>query len=227
MNLKALLRRLYYVFQSKHGAELRYWQKCFHKEGGDFQNSHYAKLMLGIADEVDDSFLSAKVVADFGCGPRGSLVWTSAPAIKLGIDVLIPAYFQHFGNSMAKHGMYYLTSTEDHIPIPDAGVDILFCINSLDHVANPHRVFAELQRILKPGGLFIGSINLNHYPTKAEPLRLSEKMVFEELIPGWNVLHCSISKTPSHGYLYRDLLNKTPIDPHGAEAIMWIRAQKP
>ena len=56
----------------KHFFELAYWQERFLIEIGNLANDHYRKLMLGIAQEKDDSFLAGKIVADFGCGPRGS-----------------------------------------------------------------------------------------------------------------------------------------------------------
>ena len=39
-----------------------------------FSNAHYEKLMLSIADEKDDNFLEGKIVGDFGCAPRCSLI---------------------------------------------------------------------------------------------------------------------------------------------------------
>ncbi len=36
--------------------------------------------MLAIAKREDDEFLSNKIVADFGCDPRGSLAWIKEEA---------------------------------------------------------------------------------------------------------------------------------------------------
>jgi hypothetical protein len=58
----------------KGTAELRFWKTRFEKEGRILTNDHYRKIMLAMAEEDDTSFLSNKIVADFGCGPRGSLV---------------------------------------------------------------------------------------------------------------------------------------------------------
>ena len=165
----------------KHISELIYWQGRFENEKGNFVNAHYRKLMLDIAQEHDDSFLKGKIVADFGCGPRGSLAWTTAPARRIGIDVLVPFYLDCFGECMLKHEMDYITSTERLIPLPAASVDVLFTINSLDHVANLDEMANEILRILKPGGLFFASFNLNEPANDAEPQCLSEEILRKHL----------------------------------------------
>lgn len=90
----------------KCDSELIYWRKKFIEEGHRFQNKHYKELMLNIAQETSDMFLDGKIVADFGCGPRGSLAWTDKPAIKLGIDVLAGKYLENFRDELIKHGLY-------------------------------------------------------------------------------------------------------------------------
>lgn len=41
--------------------------------------------------------------------------------------------------------------------IADASIDILFCIEVLEHVSRPEAAVAEIRRILRPGGCVIGS----------------------------------------------------------------------
>ncbi|MGB3831934.1 MAG: class I SAM-dependent methyltransferase [Mesorhizobium sp.] len=41
------------------------------------------------------------------------------------------------------------------IPYPDAVFDIVFSDNVLEHLAEPVKVFAEVRRVLKPGGRFL------------------------------------------------------------------------
>ena len=161
----------------KYTAELHYWLRKFAEEGENFHNHHYAELMLRLVEEPDDAFLRDKIVADFGCGPRGSLAWTNAPARSFGIDVLVPAYLRSFGACMAGHSMEYVPCTETSIPLPDACIDVLFTINSLDHVDELETICGELLRILKPGGLFAGSFNLNEPACAAEPQMLTEDLL--------------------------------------------------
>jgi hypothetical protein len=57
--------------RSKDRHELDFWRSRYKIDGGVFVNSHFEKCMLQMAEEKDDSFLAGKVVADFGCGPKG------------------------------------------------------------------------------------------------------------------------------------------------------------
>lgn len=128
---KAIGRKLFYLFRSKEQAELGYWKKCFRKEGNTFQNAHYQRLLLAMAGEVDDGFLRDKRVADFGCGPRGSLTWIDSTEAKIGIDLLVKAYLRHFTAVMKTHDMIYVNATERLIPIPDAYLDIIIYLKRL------------------------------------------------------------------------------------------------
>ncbi|RNC69626.1 MAG: class I SAM-dependent methyltransferase [Desulfuromonadales bacterium] len=39
------------------------------------------------------------------------------------------------------------------IPLPDSSFDVIFCTGTLEHVRNPHKVMAEIHRLLSDGGL--------------------------------------------------------------------------
>lgn len=56
------------------------------------------------------------------------------------------------------------------LPFPDASLDVVISVNVLEHIDQPVRLFAEVRRVLKPGGLFIaGTPNRYHYvPTIAQ-----------------------------------------------------------
>ena len=52
----------------------------------------------------------------------------------------------------------------ENIPYPNESFDIVFSDNVLEHLANPSEVFVEIQRVLKPGGVFlIKTPNKRHY----------------------------------------------------------------
>ena len=169
----------------KYKKEIDFWKKIYETDKDSFNKapfSYYKELMLAIAEEENDEFLRGKVVADFGCGPRGSLAWTDVPKTKIGIDVLAAKYFEEFGKSMASHNMIYVVSTEERIPIPDNYIDCLITMNSLDHVADLDKITAELLRILKPGGILLASFNLNDPMTECEPQTLTENILREKLL---------------------------------------------
>jgi SAM-dependent methyltransferase len=224
--LKQIGRNLFYFMRSKQGTELQYWKKCYKNESGAFHNTHYKRLLLGMAGETDDSFLTGKRIADFGCGPRGTLNWISSTDIKIGIDVLTPLYLQHFSGAMKSHGMIYISSTENMIPIPDAYLEVIFTLNAFDHVAFPDAMASELKRILKPGGELIGSFNLNEPKTKAEPQTLSETWLRNKLFDGYVISSWRVTAKPNSGYLYQPLLDDKLIPAKQEPAILWVRARK-
>ncbi len=223
---KQIGRKLYYMFHSKHSAELSYWQKVYRKEGNRFDNSFYRKLMLGIAQEADDLFLMGKVVADFGCGPRGSLEWIEGAQDLIGIDVLSDKYLQAFPRHYSESKMRYVAGSESSIALPDASVDILFTINALDHVQNLDVMCAELIRILKPGGMLLGSFNLNEPPHKAEPLMLSESLLKDKLFGNLEIVTWRVTAVAKDQYRYKGLLDDILIPPGDAPAILWAKARK-
>lgn len=57
----------------------------------------------------------------------------------------------------------------NRIPYDDATFDLVFADNVMEHVRDPARVFAEVARVLKPGGWFLAKTpNRRHYmPTIA------------------------------------------------------------
>ena len=71
---------------NKYDSELYFWRSRLEIDKGKFRNSHYERLMLAMAEESNDDFLEGKIVADFGCGPRGSLVWANSALLRIGID---------------------------------------------------------------------------------------------------------------------------------------------
>lgn len=170
------------VYQGKYHAELDFWKRRCQLDNGIFQNSFYKKLMLDIAGENDDEFMRGKIVADFGCGPRGSLAWSDSPLMKIGIDVLANKYLDNFGGNLARHNMIYVTSSEKQIPIPDSFVDCL------DHVDNLYQMIRELMRILKLGGLFLANFNLYEPETETEPQSLTEKIIGDTILKYIEVL---------------------------------------
>lgn len=215
------------IQEEKHRCEIDYWRDVFRSEDGKFHNSHYKELMLAIAQEKDDTFLKDKVIADFGCGPRGSLAWTSQPSIKLGIDVLAKQYLEEFGDELIRHNMIYVTSSENKIPVPDSFVDYLFTINSLDHVDNLEQMVSEILRIIKPNGTILASFNLNEPSTECEPQTLTEKIIKEKLLKYFNITSYRLAY-PGEKSVYENLKKNNLVQnlANDRRAILWIRGTK-
>jgi len=89
---KIIRKRMKDASIDKYDAEFSYWKGILKRENGFFNNSHFKEIMLAIAEEISDEFIKGKIIADFGCGPRGSLVWAESAMLQIGIDVLAYRY---------------------------------------------------------------------------------------------------------------------------------------
>lgn len=62
----------------------------------------------------------------------------------------------------------YVLDVQNMYLIKDEEVDVVFCLEVLEHVQNPFKAVSEIYRILKPGGLIIGSVPFI-FPIHDEP----------------------------------------------------------
>lgn len=225
-SVEVLRREGVNLIQHKHDTELGFWEKGY-KSREDADIKYYKDLMLAVAGEKDERFLEGKVIADFGCGPRGSLSWLDIAKERIGIDVLVTEYMDKFGNGMIQHDMIYVTSSEKYIPIPSFYVDCLMTINSLDHVSDLGAMCLEIKRIVKPGGLLIGSFNLFEPPTECEPQTLTEELLREELFDEFDMQSYRLALQDTEDS-YKNVRNGITIkNPDGKNpCVLWVRGIK-
>ena len=226
--VKRLFRPVRNLYRKKDSAELSFWRSRYRIEGGRFNNSHYQEILLAMANEPDQTFLEGKVVADFGCGPRGSLVWADAASIRIGIDVLADRYADEFTGDLTSHNMLYVKSTEKVIPLPTGLVDVMFTLNAMDHVEDFPLMCREILRVLRPGGLLVGSFNLGEPPTPEEPQQLDEAAINRHLLDRLEVESYRVGRRGATGDTYGPLLRGEETEYHpGEEGHLWLRARKP
>lgn len=214
----------------KHARELQYWRECYENSTSRFDeatrrrdsDAYYRQLMLDVAGETDASFLDGKIVADFGCGPLGSLTWAKGAKLRIGIDVLADAYGRF---NVAQHDMCYVCSTESAIPLPSGYVEVLYAVNALDHVADFEQMSRELLRILAPGGELIASFNLGEPPTLCEPQLLDERRVDRELLRHLDVTHYRVAKQGPAENVYQHFFDGSQPVSTGPR-YLWVRAKK-
>ena len=156
----------------KYYYELEYWQRRKLKEG-DLSNEHY-KYFYTKHFGLDDSFYTGKRILDIGCGPRGSLEWADMAAERVGIDPLVESYK---ALAIDKHKMRYIKTGAENILFEDEYFDVVSSFNSLDQVDNIDQAIAEIIRVIAPGGFFLLITDVNHAPTKREPLEFSWDIV--------------------------------------------------
>lgn len=213
-------------FLDKYKSELSFWKSRYEIDNRKFFNFHYQKIMLAMAGEKNDNFLSGKLIADFGCGPRGSLVWAKSASLCIGIDVLADRYAEEFYDNIISHNMIYIKSTEKVIPLPSNFLDIIFTLNAIDHVDSFPVICNEILRVLKPGGEFIGSFNLEEPVTPCEPQKLNEILIKEHLLKYLKIQIYRISEPGPEDNKYLPFFNNSESYKKGKKGYLWIRGKK-
>jgi len=222
--LRPIRKRLF--GSNKDVSEMHYWRSRLRIDKGKFNNAHFKKFILAMAEESNDNFLKGKIVADFGCGPRGSLAWANSARLRIGIDVLADQYANAFKDNIISHGMIYLKSTESVIPLPSDFVDIMLTHNVIDHVDNFPVMCHEIMRVLKPGGQFIGSFNLEEPASPCEPQQLNEKIIKENLLKHLEVQSCRVTAKRPKEDPYAPFFNGNLSYQPGQEGYLWVKAKK-
>jgi len=224
--LVLLLRPIAKILKFKYYYELLYWKIGFKNYGKVLEKERYGPIMLAMADEKDDRFLNGKIVADFGCGPRGSLCWAKSALLRIGIDVLVDRYADNFKDVLISHNMIYLKSTEKVIPLPSDFVDVMYTLNAIDHVDNFTIMCNEILRVLKPGGLFIGSFNLGGQATLWEPQALTLEKIKSELLDYLEIVSYRLSGQGPDDHEYAFFNDGNLNYKEGDKGFLWVRGKK-
>jgi SAM-dependent methyltransferase len=160
--------------RTKEQHELSFWKSRLANEGV-LGNSHYEYFFTSFFG-FDHEFYRGKRLLDVGCGPRGSLEWAFMASERVGLDPLAGKY-RKLG--IGRHKMTYVSRRSDDIPFPNGYFDVVTAFNSLDHVDDFTGTTEEIQRVLRPGGVFLLIVEVEHQPTSTEPITLH-----------WNTADC-------------------------------------
>jgi SAM-dependent methyltransferase len=121
---------------------------------------HETHHVAGFHQELDAVLPATGRVLDLGCGVNTDLApYRSARREVWGTDFEV--------HPLLEYPQWFRALGEDGtIPFPDAHFDAVTCVMVLEHVAEPAPFFAEVARVLRPGGYFVGhSISGLHYVT--------------------------------------------------------------
>lgn len=109
---------------------------------------------------IEDQIHPEDRLLDFGAG-RGYVATMNFRGLvrhAAGVDVAADV-FQNPHLDEAK-----LIAADGHIPFEDNSFDVVISSNVLEHIDQPERAFAEIARVLRPGGRFIAKTpNMCHY----------------------------------------------------------------
>lgn len=109
-------------------------------------------------------------MVDIACGPDSGLLPFARAKYKFGIDPLAKEYAKQYP---VDPDIIMLAAMAENIPLLSASVDVVYCINALDHFMKPQEALTEMYRILKPGGYFAFSTDVGG--TKKHPIKIYEK----------------------------------------------------
>lgn len=95
-------------------------------------------------------------VIDLGCGAGNSVDFFREvkPGIKwIGVDIELSPEV----NTRKREDAEFMSFDGVHLPFNDGEVDMIYCHQVLEHVHSPNELLKEINRVLRPGGFFIGS----------------------------------------------------------------------
>ena len=121
---------------------------------------------------------------DLGCGHQVLPFWREEEERRLvarcgtivGMDYDLPSLQKHRSVSQRVRGHI------DSLPFKDNHFDLVTANMVVEHLANPAQQFREINRVLKPGGIFLfHTPNAGGYPTlltKLVPEALKHKLIY-------------------------------------------------
>ncbi len=84
----------------------------------------------------------------------------------------------------------------------------------------------EIIRVLKPGGEFIGSFNLEEPASPCEPQQLNERIIKDNLLNNMEVQSYRINKKGPEENLYAPFFDGNLSYKPGQEGFLWVKARK-
>ena len=115
------------------------------------ETSHYRKLFSPFVS------FEGKTVLELGCN-RGYLLHSFLQHENfeaIGADV---HYLEEAKRDYGDH-IKFVQSTPTNIPLPSSSVDVVFTIDTIEHLSKPKEILCEVFRVLRPGGLFLVHFN--------------------------------------------------------------------
>ena len=111
--------------------------------------SHYRELF---APHVS---FEGMTVLDLGCN-RGYLLNSFSQHEKFeGIGADLVSYYLKDARRDYGDRFKFVETTPTTIPLPDASVDVVYTIDTIEHLSQPKELFGEVYRVMKPGGVFL------------------------------------------------------------------------
>lgn len=110
------------------------------------ETSHYRELFKPFVS------FEGKTVLELGCN-RGYLLHSFLQHSKftaIGADLV--SYYLNDARRQYGDSIQFIQTTPTSIPLPDNSVDVVYTIDTVEHLSQPKEIFMEVFRVLKPGG---------------------------------------------------------------------------
>jgi ubiquinone/menaquinone biosynthesis C-methylase UbiE len=105
--------------------------------------------------DIKRSYPTPTAILDYGCG-EGRYIgvlreyWPDAPIIGCDIsEVGLQIAAQRYA------GAQFVVMEDETVTLPDASVDLVTCIEVIEHVQSAARAAKEMARVLRPGGILL------------------------------------------------------------------------
>jgi SAM-dependent methyltransferase len=118
---------------------------------------------------ISSSFFSGKSILEIGCSPLASIHGIENALLKIGIEPLAGAWSHYY-----EKNTLHIEGIGEAMPIKQSSLDVVLCINVLDHVRNPCQVIEETKRSLKNGSVLL--LWLQTYSTNAIGRKILSKV---------------------------------------------------
>lgn len=154
-----MLRKLRWKIAQQ--AEIRWW-KNYLKDKDTAQYLEWKKqYWQAILDELKDviSIHHSQNILDAGCGPAGVFL-NLQHCRTIAVDPLLDEYENNL-SQFKKHqypSVSFITSQMENIDLTEK-MDVIFCMNAINHVHNLPLSYDRLVSLLKPKGVLIISID--------------------------------------------------------------------
>lgn len=114
-------------------------------------------------------------ILDIGCG-FNAMVSPMVKGERIGLDPLTDIYFKEF--DLPKN-ISWLKGLGEHIPIKNGCLDVVLCMNVLDHMRDPTKAFSEIRRVLRSRGIAMVYVNcyspfVKYYRENKEKLKIGD-----------------------------------------------------
>jgi len=112
--------------------------------------------------------VGGRIFLDYACGDGGNAIFAAkeGAALAIGLDisaVSVSNARKDAATAGLANATYFIQADCEDTGLPDESVDVMLCSGMLHHL-DLKRAFAEMRRILKPGGVCLGVEALDYNP---------------------------------------------------------------